>query len=105
MRKLLKQLIVKCERRYTSLKRRVSESAAPFRNTTGSFLLVVLLLLLSGCATPARRAELPEFAALRTQPEMPNPLAMLDGSGVKTRGQWEKERRPELKEMFEHYMY
>jgi hypothetical protein len=24
---------------------------------------------------------------------------------VKTRAQWEKERKPELKEMFQHYMY
>ena len=36
---------------------------------------------------------------------MPDPLVMLGGTQVKTRAQWEKERRPELKEMFLHYMY
>jgi hypothetical protein len=47
----------------------------------------------------------PLVGDLPAQPEMPNPLVMLDGRKVTSREQWEKERRPELKELFQHYMY
>jgi len=36
---------------------------------------------------------------------MPDPLVMLDGRRVTTRAQWFDQRRPELKALFEHYMY
>ena len=44
-------------------------------------------------------AELPANAAL------PDPLVMLDGHRVKTKEEWFAKRRPELKELFQHYMY
>jgi dienelactone hydrolase len=47
----------------------------------------------------------PPADQLPAQPELPEPLVMLDGRRVTTREQWEKDRRPELKELFQHYMY
>src|SRR5262249_20535863 len=35
----------------------------------------------------------------------PDPLVMLDGSPVTSKKMWEQRRRPELKKLFEHYMY
>ncbi len=46
-----------------------------------------------------------EVWALPGHSELPDPLVMLDGTAVTTRGQWERQRRPELKRLFEHYMY
>jgi dienelactone hydrolase len=37
--------------------------------------------------------------------ELPNPTVMLDGSKVTTKQEWETKRRPELRELFQHYMY
>jgi dienelactone hydrolase len=36
---------------------------------------------------------------------LPDPLVMRDGTRVTTRDQWATTRRPELRAMFEHYMY
>ena len=51
------------------------------------------------------RPAFPEAATLSSQTNLPNPLVLLDGRPVASRSQWEKERRPELKALFEHYMY
>jgi hypothetical protein len=53
-------------------------------------------------ATPA---DLPPPAQLPSKAEMPDPTMMLDGSKVATQKDWEIKRRPELKKLFEHYMY
>ena len=50
-------------------------------------------------------AALPKFADLPAQPELPDALKMLDGTPVTTKEQWYKQRRPELKRLFQHYMY
>ena len=56
--------------------------------------------------TPASpRLSFPEAATLPSQTNLPNPLVMLDGRPVASLSQWVKERRPELKALFEHYMY
>jgi hypothetical protein len=47
----------------------------------------------------------PPADQLPARPDMPDPLVMLDGRPVSTREQWENERRPQLKELFQHYMY
>ena len=44
-------------------------------------------------------ADLPEHAAL------PDPLVTMLGMPVKTREDWEKDRAPELRRLFQHYMY
>jgi hypothetical protein len=35
----------------------------------------------------------------------PDPLQMLDGTKIKSKRDWEEKRRPELKAIFQHYMY
>ncbi|MEW6159670.1 MAG: acetylxylan esterase [Verrucomicrobiota bacterium] len=47
----------------------------------------------------------PEAAKLPPQTGWPDPLRMFDGSRVATKEDWEKKRRPELKQLFQHYMY
>jgi hypothetical protein len=66
--------------------------------------LVALVALLTLVATTAL-ADLPEPAKLPSQPELPDPLVMLNGERIKTKEDWTKMRRPELKTLFEHYMY
>ena len=61
------------------------------------------ILLLAGCATSSARSfpppdRLPSRGFI-------DPLEMLDGRRVTTPEQWMSGRRPELKELFEHYMY
>lgn len=53
----------------------------------------------------AIHAEFPRAENLPSRPEMPNPTMMLDGTTVTTQKDWEARRRPELKELFQHYMY
>ena len=62
------------------------------------------LLIMSSCATSTDR-HFADLAALPARAEFPDPLVMLDGRRVTTESQWFKERRPELKALFEHYMY
>src|SRR5207244_3943019 len=68
---------------------------------------LVVLLVLAG-TTMTRAADFPDFPdpdKLPSHPGLPDPLVMLDGTKVTTKEQWEKKRRPELKALFEHYMY
>ncbi len=63
-------------------------------------------LLLAGCATrPAVPGPFPSAAELQPQPGLPDPLAMMSGKRVSSRSQWLNVRRPELRALFEHYMY
>ena len=50
-------------------------------------------------------AQFPGVKDLPVRPEMPDPLVMLNGERVTTREQWVNQRRPELKALFQHYMY
>src|SRR5256885_1400626 len=50
-------------------------------------------------------ADLPPVSDLPSQPELPDPLTTFEGRRVTSREQWEQERRPELKKLFQHYMY
>jgi hypothetical protein len=71
----------------------------PMRRVT----LLALSLFLG--TTMTRAADFPDPDKLPSRPEFPDPLVMLDGTKVTTKEQWEKKRRPELKALFEHYMY
>lgn len=63
------------------------------------FLAVLSLLNLHA-------AELfPDISQLPSHPDTPSPLVMLNGTKVTTASQWFNERRPELKALFQHYMY
>ena len=63
-------------------------------------MLSVLSLFLGRAA-----GAFPEPADLPRRPELPDPLVMLDGTKVTTKEQWTEKRRPELKALFQHYMY
>jgi hypothetical protein len=54
---------------------------------------------------PAVRADFPPPAQLPSRPGLPDPTVMLDGTRVTSKADWEAKRRPELKALFEHYMY
>jgi dienelactone hydrolase len=63
-------------------------------------------LLMSGLfASAASAAEFPPPSKLPEQPELPDPLVMFDGTKVASKDDWVNKRRPELKALFEHYMY
>lgn len=64
-------------------------------------------LLLATLTAPvtAAGADLPPVAKLPARPELPDPLVLLNGDRVTSKDQWFKQRRPELRELFQHYMY
>ena len=73
---------------------------------------VGLALLLSGFVAlgaagpaPVVAGEFPKLDALPSQTQPPDPLKMFDGTPVTTAEQWFSARRPEIKALFEHYMY
>lgn len=49
--------------------------------------------------------EFPAPAELPSRASMPDPLTMLDGLKVASAEQWRELRRPELRALFEHYVY
>lgn len=66
---------------------------------------LLALMGLSCLTLLAAAADFPPVSELPSQPELPDPLVMLDGTKVTTKEQWFQERRPELKKLFQHYMY
>lgn len=69
-----------------------------------NILAAAACLLCFSCATTTPK-PLPTFDALPEQAALPNPFVMMDGTRVTTAKQWNEKRRPELKHLFEHYMY
>lgn len=65
----------------------------------------ILSLVLVGFIVMAARGDLPAVDKLKASAELPDPLVMLDGTKVAGRADWVNKRRPELKELFQHYMY
>ncbi|HET6879420.1 MAG TPA: acetylxylan esterase, partial [Pirellulales bacterium] len=56
--------------------------------------------------TAATRAdEFPPVSKLPQQAELPDPLRLFNGQQVTTPEEWRNQRRPELKALFEFYMY
>jgi dienelactone hydrolase len=51
------------------------------------------------------QTRFPDPGKLPAQAELPDPLVMLNGERVSSKQQWRDKRRPELKALFEHYMY
>src|SRR4051812_31742183 len=68
---------------------------------THRFFFAIMATLLSFAAG----ADFPPVDQLPARPELPDPLIMLDGTKVTTKEQWETKRKPELKSLFQHYMY
>lgn len=56
-------------------------------------------------AMPCVAADWPAADALPSRSELPDPLVMFDGTKVTTASQWHEQRKPQLKELFQHYMY
>jgi hypothetical protein len=56
-------------------------------------------------AASALAATFPEVAELPRQSELPDPLLTFDGQPITSPEQWVNRRRPELKALFQHYMY
>mgnify|MGYP002624654749 FL=1 len=54
---------------------------------------------------PVAADELPAPADLPVVKELPDALVCMDGTRVTTKEAWESKRRPELKTLFQHYMY
>jgi len=52
-----------------------------------------------------RVPNFPPVDELPVQRNLPDPLVMLDGTRVTSAQQWTERRRPELKALFQHYMY
>lgn len=72
-------------------------------NHLRSFLGCCLLSLAvsAGLAAPA----FPDPSQLPSRPDLPDPLRMLNGERITSAQDWTTKRRPELKALFEHYMY
>ena len=47
----------------------------------------------------------PDISQLSQQTALPAPLVMFNGKKVNTKEEWFSQRRPELKNLFQHYMY
>ena len=64
-------------------------------------------LILAGvlCMANARAESFPEVQQLPVQAGLPDMLVMLSGEKVNSKEQWVQKRRPELKALFQHYMY
>jgi hypothetical protein len=72
----------------------------------GKLLMVTLCMMSAAClALSPSPPELPPVTQLQPQPELPDPLTAFDGHRITTKDQWSVERRPELKRLFQHYMY
>lgn len=67
--------------------------------------LAAVCVVLVPCVALAAEGSLPEPAALPASPGLPDPLVCFDGTRVKSREDWEIKRKPELKRLFQHYMY
>jgi hypothetical protein len=64
-----------------------------------------VIIALSLMISPAVAADFPPPAELPSQVGFPDPLVSLDGSKVTSANDWFAKRKPELKVLFEHYMY
>jgi hypothetical protein len=62
-------------------------------------------VILLGIASSGRADEFPPAEKLPDRSDLPDPLVMLDGTRITTVRDWNEKRRPELKKLFEHYMY
>jgi (4-O-methyl)-D-glucuronate---lignin esterase len=67
--------------------------------------LVALTFFLAMLTCAATGADFPPPDKLAASAAFPDPLVLFDGTKVTTKEQWETKRKPELKALFQHYMY
>jgi len=77
-------------------------------------VLVIVLLFLVCCSLSSSEAGAQDFPRVETLPDpstlpsstaLPDPLLMRSGKKVESKDTWVRERRTELKQLFQHYMY
>jgi hypothetical protein len=68
-------------------------------------LTVRALFVFTFAAGFAFAGDFPPVDQLPSRPGLPDPLVMLDGTPVRTKEDWFARRRPEIKALFEHFMY
>lgn len=59
----------------------------------------------SPLAMAAEKTTFPAPDQLPVRPDLPDPLILMDGTKVQSKEDWWNRRRPELLELFQHYMY
>lgn len=64
-----------------------------------------LLALFLALPTAMLAQSFPDPAELTPHPELPDPLLSRDGKKVETAEAWKTQRRPEIQQLFEHYVY
>jgi hypothetical protein len=70
----------------------------------GRPLLLLATLLFSGASARAGNA-FPDATQLPPRSALPDPLVKFSGERITSKKQWFDKRRPELKALFQHYMY
>jgi hypothetical protein len=78
------------------------------KHVTASLIGAVLCLPLVAASPAPQAARSPSFsdpAELPASTGLPDPLVCLDRTKVTSRQLWESKRKPELKALFQHYMY
>lgn len=78
---------------------------AAFVRTSPLVLAMTLSTVFAVQGASAGERELPAPGELPLQVGMPIPLVKLDGSLIETKQDWNSRRKPELKRLFQHYMY
>ncbi len=68
-------------------------------------LRLPLLTLAATMSFAAFAADFPPVEKLPVQAALPDPFVSLDGSRVTTKEAWSRQRAPELRALFQHYMY
>lgn len=66
---------------------------------------LAVFAVLSMAETALAGSAFPAVSELPSHPGLPDPLVMFNGERVTTRRQWFEQRRPELKALFQYYMY
>src|SRR5262245_52458871 len=79
--------------------------AGRLRFTFHVLAVSALSLLLASCVSGRAPSNFPDLTKLASQPDLPDPLKMFDGRRIEEPSQWFKERRPELKRLFTHYVH
>lgn len=69
-------------------------------------LALIGMALVNACVSNTLvAASFPDASALPSHPGLPDPLKMFDGRPITSETMWRGSRVPELKAMFQHYMY
>lgn len=65
----------------------------------------LMLVLCAAVSNDIKAQSFPDVPMLPEHREFPDPLVMFDGKRIRTKDEWYRLRRPELKELFQYYMY